>query len=476
MDYTTLAATVCTGLALFLAARPFVIVPPELRHLPRVPVLPLLWSYLTVEAEDKRLRRLVLPFLNEKGEEVVLVWALGRWMVHILDHKLATEVFADIDRFPKEDPPDDLLLWRLIGRNNILLSNGDKWRMHSKVIRNAINQTIPVAQFAALSRRVFSVFGPGESIQRFDDMSQRFALDAVGTTAFGYNFDAIAHESEFVHNYNHIMHGIANPLYLIVPLLERIIPRRALKKSMDVLTDGFQEMLANKRDDPGNDMLTNMLREVKLNDREIRDNMILLFIAGHDTSAGGISSLVYLLAKHPELQERARKEVMSVLGATGEPTLENVQQMPYLMSCSREALRINTPISYVVARAADTPVKLGRYTVPARASLIVNMYAIHHDERHWPNAYEFDPDRFPKGGLGPSGVAWMPFGGGPRQCPARAFALNEQMVLSSMLLREYEWSLPEGSPHKDTVQNAFSPFALSLPHNLDIRFAKIQPK
>lgn len=285
----------------FIVAKSFFFVPAELRHLPRVPILPLLWSYLSGEEENKRLRKLILPFANAKKEEVVLVWALGRWMVHILDQKVlisfyvnrsvlilllpslqvGSAVFADLNKFPKEDPPDDLLLWQLIGRSNILLSNGDQWRKHSRLIRTAINQTIPVSQFVSLARRLISVIGDRQYISRFDDLSQRFALDAVGTTAFGYDFDAIAHESEFALTYNGIMHGIANPLYLVLPALERILPRRKLKKRMEQLSENFQSILTEKRENPGPDMLTFMLRDVNMTDRELRDNMLLLFIAGH---------------------------------------------------------------------------------------------------------------------------------------------------------------------------------------------------
>lgn len=123
--------------------------------------------------------------------------------------------------------------------------------------------------------------GEGSKIQRFDDLSQRFALDAVGTTAFGYDFDAIAHESDFVRNYNHIMHAIANPFYLLMPAMEHIIPRRGLSEGMNTLSNNFQDMLVEKRDNPGSDMLTYMVQDVEITDRELRDNMILLFIAGH---------------------------------------------------------------------------------------------------------------------------------------------------------------------------------------------------
>ena len=102
-----------------------------------------------------------------------------------------------------------------------------------------------------------------------------------------------------------------------------------------------------------------------MTDDEFRDNMVLLFIAGHDTSAGGLSSLIYYLARYPEAQEEARREVMSVLKKETEPAIDHLQRMPFLTACIREALRINTPISYVVPRAPPKASRLGPYPIPA---------------------------------------------------------------------------------------------------------------
>ncbi|TFY60465.1 hypothetical protein EVG20_g7409 [Dentipellis fragilis] len=457
----------------FLVAllRQFFLVPSELRHLPRVSVPRLLLSYLTGEVENERLRRLVLPFASERGEGVVLVWALGRWMVHILDPNLARIMSDNIDLFPKEAPPDDLMLWRLVGRSNILMSNGAQWKMHSRVVRSAISRAIPVEQFAALTRRLITVIGT-DTVVNFDDLAQRFALDAVGTTAFGHDFDAIAQESPFAREYNGIMHAIANPLYLIFPTLERLLPRRALMKTMDTFVDGFKGLLQAKRENPGVDMMTFMLKEVEMSDRELRDNMVLLFIAGHDTSAGGISTLIYYMARNPDIQARARDEVLSVLGYGSDPTVNSLKQMPYLNACVNEALRINTPISYIVPRTTSMPVSLGNYSIPAHASLIFNIYVIHHNPRDWAEPEKFDPERFllPDMNWKERGL-WVPFAQGPRQCPARSFALHEQLILTALLLREYEWTLPSDSIHLDSLKNAFSPFALSIPRDLTVKFA-----
>lgn len=189
-----------------------------------------------------------------------------------------------------------------------------------------------------------------------------------------------------------------------------------------------------------------------------------------DTSAGGISTLIYYLAKHSDVQDRARREVLDILGPESDPTLDDISRMRYLTACIREALRVNTPISYVVPRVSTSVVSLGRYTIPPNTSIVLNIYAIHHNDVDWPEPFKFDPDRFLTPSKGQSGS--ISFGMGPRQCPAQTFALDEQLVMTAMLLREYEWSIPSTSVHADEVQNAFSPFALSLPRNLDLRITR----
>ncbi|CAK5269981.1 unnamed protein product [Mycena citricolor] len=454
----------------FFVWRVFV-VPAPLRHLPRVSIYALLKSYLAMEPEDVRIRKLIMPFVNERREGLVLVWALGKWMVHVLDQQIARQMSDDLIGYPKEKPPHDSLLWHLIGRSNILVSNATQWKKQSRLINDAINLKMPVEQFSLLADKVADLLGDGEQTVQWDDFAQRFAVDAMGTTVFGHDFEAIREHSMFVKEYNGVMSGIAEPLYLIAPILERLVPRRALIKRIDTLIEHFVALLRAKQNSPGDDMMSYMLKDPEMTDLELRDNMILLFISGHDTSAGAMSTLFYFLATHPEIQKRARDEVLSVIGSKGELTAENLgaNSLPFLNACIREALRINTPISYIVPRMSSADGQLGRYGIPAGTSLTINIYAIHHDEHNWENPHSFRPGRFEKEGL----KSWLPFALGPRQCPARNFGMYEQRVLAAALLRQYEWRLPAGSIHEDKIQNAFSPFALTVPHDLHLTFSQL---
>ncbi|KAJ7730762.1 hypothetical protein B0H16DRAFT_1733617 [Mycena metata] len=150
-------------------------------------------------------------------------------MVHILDPQIARQLSDDLAVFSEEKPPNDALLWHLIRKSNILVSN----------------LQMPVEQFVGLTENIKQLLGGGSNTVRWDEFSQRFAVDALGSTVFGHDFAAIKDQSMF--EYNGVMRGIANPIYLIAPLLERLIPRIALLNRIDTLIKQFVVLLKTKR-------------------------------------------------------------------------------------------------------------------------------------------------------------------------------------------------------------------------------------
>lgn len=133
---------------------------------------------------------------------------------------------------------------------------------------------------------------------RAKNAAQQFAVDALGSTVFGHDFEALKEQSMFVREYNGVMSGIANLIYLIAPLLERLIPRTTLLKRIDTLSEHFVALLKAKQHSPGDDMMSYMLRDPDMSQKELRDNMILLFISGHvsfqTTVYALLTSIVYL--------------------------------------------------------------------------------------------------------------------------------------------------------------------------------------
>ncbi len=190
-----------------------------------------------------------------------------------------------------------------------------------------------------------------------------------------------------------------------------------------------------------------------------------------DTTAGAISSAVYFLARYPDIQRKVREEVLQVLG-NDDPRNDHFLRTPYLNAVLRESMRHNTPSNATLPRISDVPIEIGPYVVPPGTSMILNMCAAHHNQSVWDEPDRFDPERFLDEAKGEA-ANWVTFGIGPRKCLARVFSIFEQRVLVSMLVREYRWSLPADSVHRDYVKNGFQAFALSLPDQLYIDFERI---
>ncbi|KAH7919063.1 cytochrome P450 [Leucogyrophana mollusca] len=410
---------------------------------------------------------------------------MGMWMVHIIDHKLYREVAGNPSDYPKDLPSDDNMIFRFVGRANVGAANGEQWKKQSPILRQAFSIAPPIGLFVSLARNVFQVLEASATSHnshtrtvRWSDLGQRYALDAVGSSILGANYDAIRTESLFVSNYNAFMRDVAQPVYLMFPTLERILPRKAVSMRMDNLVKILVERLETKRSEPGEDLMTSLVNHPDMSPTELRDNMAALFIAGHDTTSGAIASVVYFLAVYTEGQKLARDEVIRVLGPTLDPSLSvlNPQSLPYLCACIRETLRINSPTSYLVPRNSGDGVNLGRYYIPPKTLMICNIYAAHHNGDVWGDPHVFRPERFLEGPQRTKGALdrdpFLTFSTGPRQCPAQNFATYELRTLLAMLLREYDWWLPDSSIHAKGLQNAFSPFGLTLPRDLDITFRK----
>ncbi|KAI8391074.1 cytochrome P450 [Radiomyces spectabilis] len=194
-----------------------------------------------------------------------------------------------------------------------------------------------------------------------------------------------------------------------------------------------------------------------LTDGELVSNLAVFFVAGHETTASATASMIYYLASHPEIQERARMEVLSILGDDDQdvaPTEEQLRQMPFLNNCIKETMRINPPTSGNLPRIAAQDTRIGDFFIPKGTPISLELYCVHHLAKYWHEPQVFNPDRFdPTHASYMKDAIWMPFGYGPRTCIGSNFSLFEQRVLHAMLLKRYTWSLVPNSEHANGLQN-----------------------
>ncbi|MGW8782014.1 cytochrome P450 [Streptomyces sp. NPDC055796] len=167
---------------------------------------------------------------------------------------------------------------------------------------------------------------------------------------------------------------------------------------------------------------------------ELRDQVLIFLLAGHETTATSLAFSLHLLARHPEQQARARAEVSRVLGDRT-PEAADLYRLPYLTQVLKEAMRLY-PAAPVIGRSAVAATEVGGLTIPAGADVILAPWVTHRHPRYWPDPDRFDPDRFTaQAEAGRPRYAWFPFGGGPRACIGQHFSMLESVIALAMILR-----------------------------------------
>ena len=169
---------------------------------------------------------------------------------------------------------------------------------------------------------------------------------------------------------------------------------------------------------------------------ELVDQVAMLFLAGHETSASALTWALYLLAKAPDIQERMYQEVVTVLGHRV-PNASDMKSMELTWNVFRETLRLFPPVGFM-ARESTQACPMRDKTIPAGASVVVSPWLIQRHRELWDNPDAFDPDRYANDKSRESlRNAYLPFGMGPRVCMGAAFALQEAALILSSLVREY---------------------------------------
>lgn len=233
---------------------------------------------------------------------------------------------------------------------------------------------------------------------------------------------------------------------------------RKLKRAIDLLDRRVQRMIDDRRAEgatgkPRNDLLARLLEArddqgAHMSDVQLRDEILTLFVAGHETTATGLAWTIYLALKNPEIYAALEREV-DALG--DDPTIGDLGRLDLCGRVFKEALRIYPPV-YVASRDSKEPVTIGGYDLPAPTNTIISPYLIHRSPHVWPDPLRFDPDRFrPEEEAKRHRYAWVPFGAGPRVCIGNHFAMMEAQIALAVLLRRARFELLEDETPEGTA-------------------------
>lgn len=221
-----------------------------------------------------------------------------------------------------------------------------------------------------------------------------------------------------------------------------ITERRAAGLSRkDLLT----KLLAARDEDDGQTM----------SDKQVRDEVMTLFLAGHETTAVGSTWAIHLLSQHPDAYRRHKEEVDALGGKP--PTFRDLERLPYTLRVFKEALRLYPP-AFMLDRVALTDVEIGGYAIPEGTVLFFSPYMTHRRPDLWPDPERFDPDRFtPEKEAARPRLAYFPFGAGPRICIGSHFALIEGHLLLAHIAQRAVLTPTSNGPVLPGVDSALRP-------------------
>jgi cytochrome P450 len=346
---------------------------------------------------------------------------------------------------------------KLVLGTGLLTSEGDFWRRQRKLVQPAFHRE-RLAGFAdTMVRSTKDMLDRWAEIpegQAFDVHAEmtRLTFRLVGQTLFSTEVDGDAHAIgealtvalRFANEYAESL--VSPPVWLPTPNNLRF------KRAVRTLDELVQRIIDERRSrDSGRDLLS-MLMAVKdeetgetMSDRQLRDEVMTLVLAGHETTANALSWTFYLLSRHPDVERRLFAEISKVLEGRP-PSIDDLAKLTLCANVVQEAMRLYPP-AWTFERQALEDDELAGCAVPAGAIVAISPYTLHRHPAYWDNPEGFDPDRFTAArSEGRPKHAYLPFGGGPRLCIGNSFALMEAQLIVASVVQRHRLSLVPGHP------------------------------
>ena len=340
--------------------------------------------------------------------------------------------------------------------NGLLTSEGETWLKHRRLAQQAFHrdQLEKLSKIMVITIRNFLDAWDRRSPARVTmDIGSEMGLltiTVVTNTLFGNNIgeQAVRVREAWPRVMDHLVHRMVNPFRLPdrFPLPNHVQYHR----SLEVLNKTISRLISSHRVSPqeGGNLLGMLIaardqqRNIQLDDQELRDEVMTIFLAGHETCANALTWTLYLLAKHPDVQKYLAEEVSTILHGQ-EPGYADLERLPYTAMVFNEALRLYPPAWIMARDALGNDVIDGRH-IPAGSTVFLSPYVTHRLPVFWEDPLCFDPLRFSwESSSGRPRFAYFPFGGGQRQCLGKNFALIEARLALPLMIQRFRFSLPE---------------------------------
>ena len=237
------------------------------------------------------------------------------------------------------------------------------------------------------------------------------------------------------------------------------------KRALTAIDRQIYDMLAERRkeDNKEEDLLAMLLATryedtgEGMTDEQLHNEISAMLFAGHETTSNALTWTFYLLAQHPQVEAQLHAELDAVL-AGRTPTIMDLPNLPYTHSVLEESMRLYPPAWTLMGRTALEEDEIGGYRIPSGSSLMIFPYVTHRDPRFWQRPDEFYPDHFaPEQVQERPRFAYMPFGGGPRQCIGHDFAMTEAQIVLATVAQRFKLRLAPGFQVEPKVEFTLKP-------------------
>jgi cytochrome P450 len=384
-------------------------------------------------------------------------YTFGPLHVYQLTHPdLARDILVDR---PEQFQKPKLLKYafRPFGGDGLVTSDGALWKQQRKLMQPAFHHR-QLARYAddmvALTTRWMDSFADGD-VREINAEMATLTIRIVLKSLFGGDLPAEANDigRSMVALLDAANRRVNSPFRVPswIPTPKNLREKRAVARLDAILQTLIRARRASA--ESLNDLLSVLLAAVdadtgtRMSDRQLRDEMMTLFLAGHETTATALTWTWYLLSLHPEVEAKLFDELDRVLAGRA-PTVNDLPQLPFTEMVVRESMRLYPPAPGVAREPIDD-VTIAGYEVPKGALISINSYVLHRDPRFFPDPERFHPERFAPGWEERiPRYAYLPFGSGPRVCIGNGFAMMEARLILATLAQRYRLSLEPGQTIK----------------------------
>jgi cytochrome P450 len=395
--------------------------------------------------------------LASQYDELVEFNFAGTQVVLISDGDLAHQILVkEIQNFRKSDR-DALIMGRVLGRGLVTNTDFHHHKTQRKLVQPGFHFRRIQSYAETMSNYTSTLISDWKPGRRdiSDDMF-KLTMYIVCKTLFNMDMDDMAKEADKIGHTMKIVQDCIDHQFNQMIDFPNWVPTPTnlkLNRARKVLNDTMTRMIETRRSENNGyvnpnieprhlDMLS-MLMDARyedgtaMEDQLIMDELITLFVAGHETTSNALTWTLHLLSQHPEIQENLHAELDAVL-LNRDARFEDLEDLQYTEMVIKESMRLLPPAWTLNARQANRDVDVGHYRFPKNKVVFISPYANHRNPKYFKDPEVFDPDRFsaereksiPK-------HAYIPFGSGPRVCIGQSFAMMEAKLILATILNRF---------------------------------------